>query len=83
MPKIRSKVWHYLEEAKPLLPLQPATQPYVDIFTKSSNAPIFYGKDATVATVKLCFKNPVFVEQRPLERADLALSLDEDTREGD
>ena len=38
----------YFVKANPLRPGQPEKRPYLDIFTKDSDNPVFHGKDITV-----------------------------------
>jgi hypothetical protein len=69
----------YFVKANPLRPGQPEKRPYLDIFTKDSDNPVFHGKDITVNHVWLAFKCEQFARERPEERADFALLLSEET----
>jgi hypothetical protein len=71
----KGKNWRYFKLAEPLRPGQPATKPYLDIFTMDSESPMFYGKDITKSCLALVYNCKLFIEKHPEERADLALCL--------
>ena len=71
----KSKDWEYFVEAKPLRPGQPATRPYLDVFSKDGQRPLFYAKDLTKNLLSLCYNCTEFIEEHPTERADVALRL--------
>jgi hypothetical protein len=71
----KGKNWNYFRLAQPLRPGQPATKPFLDIFTLDSESPMFYGKDITKSCLALVYNCKPFIEQHPEERADLALRL--------
>ena len=56
MGKEKSAAHKYLVEANPLREGQPASRPYLDIFTKDTDKPVFHCKDITVSHVWLAFK---------------------------
>lgn len=77
----KSEKWRHFEEAKPLLAGQPSNLPYVDVYSKDSAKPLFYGKDITKNILKLCYKCAEFKAHHAEQRINLILATGDDVHE--
>ena len=69
----KSKDWSYFLEAKPLRPGQPTSRPYLDVYSKDGERPLFYSQDLTKNLLSLCYNCTEFITEHPVERADVVV----------
>ena len=77
----KSKEWCHFVEAQPLRAGQPPSRPYLDVYSKDGERPLFYSKDLTKNLLSLCYNCTEFITEHPAERADLALRLGDKVHE--